>query len=258
MMKCPNCGAATSADDASRATCSYCGTMLPHAAAALETDAAMRRLLEDRDGDGVPDGIHALAALEAAQAHATAAATERDSDRVELLRLQDLRRLSLSTRIDWPKVVILGAIIGFLASIPWHLVLVRWMDRDPWFGAHSSLFCPTVCAGCTGPYVIFAWTPYSTPTGSSGERTAVYCQVQREQFSGYSEADFLTGLHVNRKFELPGGTSALWFSSFAAWLALSLPFAYILERRAVTRRRAQTSRLDVQILEVEKRLQAAE
>ncbi|MBI4703755.1 MAG: hypothetical protein HY744_21810 [Deltaproteobacteria bacterium] len=256
-MKCQNCGAENPLAQASEGQCAYCGATLPHAAAALEKEALMRRLLEDRNGDGVPDGLQALAMLQAEQARQTEAAGKIEADRrqLQLLRLlhgHSLRAARMTARLV--RVPLLAVAIGVLVSIPWHLVAVRWQGMDPWLGENARLVCPEICDGCHGPYVIFAWTAYSTPTESSGESTVVYCQRKPGQFAGYSETDFLLGLTANGELELPGATFSLWGFSVLLWIVVSLFPACLLDYLHVLILRAKAPGLERQIREVESRL----
>jgi len=141
--------------------------------------------------------------------------------------------------------------MGFVVSLPYHAFAVRWFGMDPWFGAHSAIFCPMVCSGCSGPYVTFSWVAYSTPESSSGESTLTYCQQRKGQFAGYTESRFLTGIGDNAPYQLPGDTVTLWFSSFFAWVVLLIPVGFHLERRGVRRLHAQGVELEEKIRQME-------
>ncbi len=214
----------------------------------------MRQLLQDRDGDGVPDGIQALATLQAAQAEKNAQVAKLESERQALAQLRQRHTASLQATPKLATAAVYAAMMGLVASILWQLIAVRWQDVDPWFGAHHRVFCPLVCSDCEGPYVIFSWTAYSTSQGSSGESTKVYCQTHPEQFASYRESDFLGGLRANRKYELPGATYALWLSAVPMWVVLMLPVGIVVNRVVARRQRAEAPKLAAQIRDLEARL----
>ncbi len=54
-MQCPHCGAGLSTEQLRDQDCPYCETALPHSVRAVESAQAVRELLLDGDGDGVPD-----------------------------------------------------------------------------------------------------------------------------------------------------------------------------------------------------------
>jgi len=59
-MKCVNCNAGLSAEHMRGQDCPFCGTALPHQAQAIKASAAIKELLRDSDGDGVPDIVGAV------------------------------------------------------------------------------------------------------------------------------------------------------------------------------------------------------
>lgn len=54
-MRCTHCGSNLSAEDLHNASCTYCGTVLPHHAKAAEKAALVQQLLADANGNGSPD-----------------------------------------------------------------------------------------------------------------------------------------------------------------------------------------------------------
>ena len=54
-MKCDNCNAVLRPKDLGRSGCPYCGAVLSHEARAAEKAALVRKLLQDSDGNGIPD-----------------------------------------------------------------------------------------------------------------------------------------------------------------------------------------------------------
>jgi len=250
-MKCTECGASNTAEQAKHGDCAYCGATLPHEARAIEQDAAVRRLLEDQDGDGVPDGLNALAALQAAQqveidrrleAHKRAAALEQLRTRLEHTR---------AVRVNLAGIASTAALLGLFLSFPYHLIAVRWLDQDPWLGAHHRLFCPLVCSGCRGPYTIFGWHAYSSPNGRSMESTRVYCLPEPDHFEGYSESSFLGGLDSNQRYQLPGSTYLLWLSEIPFLAVLLSPLGFLVSVLVTRKLRASVPQIEAQIRALE-------
>jgi len=99
-MKCTNCGAPATDEQAQLGQCHYCGVALRRATSPANTQAAVQ-LLEDRDGDGVPDGLEALAKLQAAQQKL------RDQQEAEAFRQSEIQQLKMlrqkvsSAAADW-------------------------------------------------------------------------------------------------------------------------------------------------------------
>ena len=246
-MKCNNCGADLSLAQAREGECAYCHAALPHAVHALEKEAALQRLLEDRDGDGIPDGVQALEKLQTAQRQRQAGEAAQKNKAQALKRAQTQLAEAKAARVRLGAVAWLALLIGLVVSIPYQVFVVRWLDQDPWFGAHHALLCPAVCDTCRGPYVIFAWTPYSTPSSKSAESTRVYCKPKRGYFDGYSKTDFFTKMDANKQYEVPGTTYALWASTVPMLFILALPFAFVLRRREVGKLKASVPDIEARL-----------
>jgi len=255
-MKCSSCGASNSAEQSASGNCAYCNASLPHVDKAIAQEEAVRRLLEDRDGDGLPDGIQAISALQ--EAHTRKAEQDQLSAarQAKLKRLQARRALAEKAHAGLKSAAITAAVLAFFVSFPYHLIAVRWLELGPWFGVQHRILCPLVCEGCSGPYVIFGWKAYSSPTGSSGESTRAYCQPSPGHFNGYAESDFLGGLGANGRYELPGSTYLLWFTTIPLLLLLLLPVGYLIGALTVRRLRAGLPVLEEEIRALEAELEA--
>jgi len=70
-MHCGHCGAGLTTEQLRAEDCFYCGMALPHSARAVEKAQMVKELMQDRDGDGVPDIMqpHGGASPSAMQVH---------------------------------------------------------------------------------------------------------------------------------------------------------------------------------------------
>jgi hypothetical protein len=55
--RCSHCGANLTPADLMLPSCRYCGTALPHQVAAAQQSALVQQMLQDRNGDGIPDAF---------------------------------------------------------------------------------------------------------------------------------------------------------------------------------------------------------
>lgn len=104
---------------------------------------------------GLPDHCpDSLAFLEAEDA-------KRKSQRAieEARRALDAAELASSRHAVGPPVLTLVLFAGLAATllsavltVPWTFITTRGLEQDPLLGAHSHIYCPLVCDGCTGPY----------------------------------------------------------------------------------------------------------
>ena len=131
-MRCTTCGAEQSLEAVRRGTCEYCAKPLPNAVDAAAKAAAMRELLADRDGDGLPD---ALAQLEAAQQRQSL--LREGPGRLVMLQAERSRAAGARANPLMPLLLSLPAVA--LCSGLW-LGLVQAAGTDPWLGGF--------CGGC--------------------------------------------------------------------------------------------------------------
>jgi hypothetical protein len=61
-LRCPTCGANLTPQDMAKPNCTYCKTVLPHHARAAQQVAVVNQMMQDRNGNGIPDAFEGLIA----------------------------------------------------------------------------------------------------------------------------------------------------------------------------------------------------
>jgi len=223
--------------------------VLPHVIRGAERAAAAQALLEDRDGDGVPDALQPVldAQRRLAEARATAA---RDAQRREqcahlLGELRAQRDLERARTFRWVTVLRIGVAGALVYGFLWTLVLSEALEIDPWLGLHSTLACPLVCNGCRGPYQI---------THADGIWKTPVCEPSRTRRNASIESHSSSSPPDATTRRLPGGMWTLFASSAALWLAPALGVAalYVKQREGEARRKI--SDCDQRIASLEREL----